>query len=408
MIDIQQFRSDPEPYRQSAQRRGLKLDIDHLIGLDSQVRQLATERDGLRSGLKPAGKPSPAELKQLQERKAQLETLEAKYDKLIAEYDDLLRQVPNLIAPGTPDGGEEANRQERTWGEAAPDSALANHLTLAEQRGWLDFERGAKVAGAKFYFGKGPLVRLEMSLLRFAMDLLEAKGFGLVTVPHLANERVTEGTGFLPRGEERQVYKVEDEDLYLIGTAEVPLTGLHMDEILDPTSLPLAYAGLSPAYRREAGAYGKHSKGLYRVHQFDKLEMYVYSRPDDSAEWLQKILGIEEELAQQLEIPYRVVRIAAGDLGAPAYEKYDLEYWSPVDGEYRELTSCSNVTDYQARRLNIRTRGQAGTEPVHTLNGTAIAISRTLIALLENHQLADGRVTIPQALQSYFNGEYLQ
>lgn len=408
MIDIRQLRENPDPYKESAQRRGMSVDIDRLLELDTELRQLTAQRDELRAKLNVKGRPSPEELATLQQYKQAMEALVPRFDAVAAEHTELLRQVPNLLAVETPDGGEEAGRVERDWGSSAkPDFEPKDHLALAEPQGWIDFERGAKVAGAKFYYLKGPAVRLEMSVMRFALDLLEQQGFTVMSVPHLVNERVAEGTGFLPRGEESQNYKIGNEDLYLIGTAEIPLTGYHMDEILDPASLPLVYAGISPSYRREAGAYGKYSKGLYRVHQFDKLEMYVYCTAATSAEWHRKLVAIEEEICQKLEIPYRVLRIAAGDLGAPAYEKYDIEYWSPAEGEYRELMSCSNVTDYQARRLNIRTRGEQGTEPVHTLNGTAIAFSRTFIALLENHQQADGRVVVPAALQPYYGGEFL-
>jgi seryl-tRNA synthetase len=240
-----------------------------------------------------------------------------------------------------------------------------------------------------------------------AMDMLEKEGFTLMGVPHMASSRIMAGTGFLPRGEERQVYKIEGEDLNLIATAEIPMTGYHADEILDPKDLPLLYVGYSPSYRMEAGAYGKYSKGLYRVHQFNKLEMYVFCDPKDSQKWHDKLVKIEEEICRKLEIPYRIVRIAAGDLGAPAFKKFDIEYWSPVEGEYRELMSCSNVTDYQARRLNIRSRKDGKTQFVHTLNGTAIAFSRIFIALLENHQTADGKVKVPEALQKYYGGEWL-
>ncbi|HZM63982.1 MAG TPA: serine--tRNA ligase, partial [Candidatus Saccharimonadales bacterium] len=233
-------------------------------------------------------------------------------------------------------------------------------------------------------------------------------GFTPMLVPHMVTTRVASGTGYLPRGEERQIYKIEGEDLNLIATAEIPITGYHADEIIDGKELPLLYIGLSPSYRMEGGAYGKHNKGLYRTHQFNKLEMYVFCKPEDSEQWHQKMLAIEEELCQLLEIPYQVVRIAAGDLGAPAYKKYDLEYWSPVDKIYRELTSCSNVTDYQARRLNIRYRtAQGDTRFVHTLNGTAAAMSRVPIALIENHQQADGTVRLPKAIQAFLGSDTL-
>jgi seryl-tRNA synthetase len=224
-------------------------------------------------------------------------------------------------------------------------------------------------------------------------------------VPHLVNQRAIEGTGFAAKGDEQQIYKIEGEDLNLIATAEIPMTAYHADEILKTDELPLLYIGLSPAYRMEAGAYGKHSRGLYRVHQFNKLELYVFCKPEDSEQWHQKLVQLEEELVQALEIPYRLVRIAAGDLGQPAYKKFDIEYWSPADQAYHELTSCSNVTDYQARRLNIRYRNEAGkTEFVHSLNGTAAAFSRMCIAIVENHQGKDSKVAVPKALQPFMDG----
>ena len=227
-----------------------------------------------------------------------------------------------------------------------------------------------------------------------------------MAVPHMVNTRTASGTGYLPRGEERQIYKIEGEDLNLIATAEMPITGFHADEILNGDQLPLLYAGLSPSYRMEGGAYGKYNKGLFRTHQFNKLELYVFCKPEESEEWHQKLIQMEEELCQALEIPYQLVRIAAGDLGGAAYKKYDINYWSPFDSEYRELMSCSNVTDYQARRLNIRFRNQEGkTEFVHTLNGTAAAMSRIPIALIENHQNKDGSVTLPKVLVPWMGGK---
>jgi seryl-tRNA synthetase len=249
-------------------------------------------------------------------------------------------------------------------------------------------------------------VQLELAVFQLGLQMAAKYGFIPMTVPHMVNDRTASGTGFLPRGEERQIYKVEGEDLNLIATSEMPITGYHADEILAEEQLPTLYAGLSPAYRMEAGAYGKHSKGLYRVHQFNKLELYVFCKSEDSAEWHDKLVKLEEEICQALEIPYQLVRIAAGDLGGPAYKKFDLNYWSPVEGTYRELMSCSNVTDYQARRLNIRYRDADGqTKFVHTLNATAAAFSRVAIALIENHQQADGKVSVPQALQPFMGGK---
>jgi seryl-tRNA synthetase len=237
------------------------------------------------------------------------------------------------------------------------------------------------------------------------MEIARKKGFTPITVPHMVNTRTMNGTGYLPRGEERQVYKIEGEDLNLIATAEIPITGYHSDEILDEAALPLLYAGISPAYRMEAGAYGKHSRGLYRVHQFNKVELYVFCLPSQSEEWHQKLIALEEELCQNLNLPYQLVRIAAGDLGAPAYKKFNIEYWSPVDQSYKELMSCSNITDYQARRLNIRYRNKNNKiEYLHTLNGTAAAMSRMMIAIIENHQNDKGELVIPEVLLQHMGG----
>jgi len=269
----------------------------------------------------------------------------------------------------------------------------------------VDFERGAKVAGAKFYYLKGDLALLENAVTQFALDYVTKQGFTFMTVPHMVNLRTAEGAGFTPKGEGSNEYVVDGEDLTLIGTAEMSLTGYHADEILDEKDLPLLYAGYSPCYRKEAGTYGKHTRGLFRVHQFNKLEMYAFCLPEQSKEIHEKILSVEEALWQQIGISYHVVNIAAGDLGAPAAKKYDIEYWSPVDQTYRELTSCSNCTDYQARGLNIRVRRENGTiESVHTLNGTAVSLARSLVVILENFQNPDGTLTVPEVLRPYMNG----
>ncbi|HET6863671.1 MAG TPA: serine--tRNA ligase, partial [Candidatus Saccharimonadales bacterium] len=339
--------------------------------------------------------------------KDSLAQLEAQLKPLSAEYDKLLREVPNVIPDDTPAGGEEANKEIKKWGEITePDFTPKDHLTWGEDRGLIDFERGAKVAGNKFYFLKGALVELELAVFQLGLELAKKHGFMPMMVPHLVNTRTLEGAGFSAKGEEKQIYKVEDDDLNLIATAEIPLTGYHSDEILNGKDLPARYAGLSPAYRVEGGAYGKHNKGLFRTHQFNKLELYVYCLPADSEDWHQKMIALEEEFCQLLQIPYRLVRIAAGDLGAPAYKKFDIESYSPVDKTYRELMSCSNVTDYQARRLNIRYKKADGTtEAVHTLNGTLAAMSRIPIAIIENFQDKDGNVTIPKAVQKYMSGQ---
>jgi seryl-tRNA synthetase len=281
-----------------------------------------------------------------------------------------------------------------------------DHLDLAIKRDWVDFDRGAKVAGNKFYYLKGDLALLENAVVQFATDLLVKKGFTYMSVPHMVSSMVATGAGFAPRtSEQSDEYFVEGEDLTLIATAEIPLTGYHADEIIDEEKLPLKYVGYSPCYRKEAGAYGKHTRGLFRVHQFNKLEMYAFTLSEKSAEMHEYIRSIEEEIWRAIGIPYRVINIASGDLGAAAAKKYDIEYWSPVDGTYRELTSCSNCTDYQTRNLNIRVKRKDGSvELLHSLNGTAAAMARTLVAIMDNFQRNDDKLAIPKVLQPYMNG----
>ncbi len=409
MIDIRDLRTRPDEYKASARQRGIDVDIDALLEHDRDRNALIAEVDALRSKLKIKGKPTPEQLEALQVIKADLAEQEERLQAMDTRHEDLLSRVPNLLAAQTPEGGEEANHEIRSWGgKPTFDYPAKDHLALAEPHGWIDFERGAKVAGSKFYYIRGPLVRLEQAVTALVMDRLAREGFIPMLVPHMVSSRISSGTGYLPRGEERQIYKIEDMDLNLIATAEMSLTGYFADEILSPGQLPAAFIGSSPSYRVEAGAYGKYSKGLYRVHQFNKLEMYVFCLPEESETWHEKLVKLEEDICQALELPYRVVRIAAGDLGAPAYKKYDVEYWSPLEGEYRELMSCSNVTDYQARRLGIRYRDESNrTQFVHTLNGTAAAFSRMPIALLENHQREDGSIGIPAALRTYYGRDTL-
>jgi seryl-tRNA synthetase len=408
MINLQFLRENPDVVRESILRRGMKVDLDRWLVLDARRAELIPEVEAARSKFKLKGKPNPEELEALQIAKTQLAEHEEELSYVEAEWQRLLEDLPNVIADGTPDGGEEANREERKGGvQPSFDFQPKDHLELNDQLRFVDFESGAKVAGSRFYYLRGPGVKLWDAILTLAKQVLTEHGFELLYVPHMVNSRVAAGTGFLPRGEERQIYKTEDVDLNLIATAELPLTGLYMDSEVDITE-PTKLAAVSPCYRMEAGTYGKFSKGLYRVHQFEKLEMYVYAQPGQGESILEQILAVEEELCERLEIPYRVVRIAAGDLSAPAYKKYDVEYWSPVDQSYKELTSCSDCTDYQARRLNVRARAEDGTLTYpHTLNGTAVTSSRTLIAILENHQTAEGRVKLPAALAEIYGGEFL-
>ncbi len=411
MLDIKFIRENPELVEEKAKQKGYEIDVKKLLGTDkeilneiAQLQPLREKRNKLASQSK-ASKPSQQEIDEGKKLREDIVSKETILGEKVKEADELLRQVPNIFPDDTPLGGEENNKPERTWGKAEVKD-VQDHLKWGEARGLIDFERGAKVAGNKFYFLKGPLAELELAVFQLGFELAKKHGFTPMLVPHMVNTRTLEGAGFSARGAEKQVYKIEDEDLNLIATAEIPLTGYHADEMLNQKDLPILYVGLSPAYRVEGGAYGKHGKGLFRTHQFNKLELYAFCEPGKSEELHQKLVALEEEMCQALEIPYQVVRIAAGDLGAPAYKKYDIEYWSPIDKTYRELMSCSNVTDYQARRLNIRYKNANGkTEFVHTLNGTLAAMSRIAIAFIENHQQADGKVAVPKALQPYMHGQ---
>ncbi len=413
MLDIRYIRENPEVIKDSIVRRATPVDIDRLLDLDETRRKLIGEIESLqakRNNLakeSSGGKPTESQIKLGRDLKTEHETLETELNKVDVEYQQLLQSVPNIIAPNTPDGGEEANREEKKWGEFEFDFQPKDHIELASLHDLFDFEAGAKVAGNKFYFLKDKAVRLWQAIELCAQDIVREEGFELMSVPHMVTTEVAEGTGYMPRGEENQNYVDSNQGLVMIATSEIPLTGYHKDEVIDVYE-PKKYVGLSTCYRLEAGTYGKFSKGLYRTHQFEKLEMYVFCKPDASDAMLQNILKIEEKICQALEIPYRITRTASGDLSAPAYEKYDLEYWDPIEKAYRELTSCSNCTDYQARNLNVRYRDENGKLAfVHTLNGTAVVSSRAPIAILENHQQKDGSVKIPMALQKYYGADVL-
>jgi seryl-tRNA synthetase len=409
MLDIQFIRDNPEMVAEKSKQKGYDVDIPSLLSSDKirrdaleKIQALQHQRNQLNDQIQ-GRQPTQEELENGRNLKEQISPQEKVIKKAEADLSGKLKNIPNIFPDDTPIGDEKANLELKRWGEV-PDKnfEIKNHLDWAESRGLVDFERGAKVAGNKFYYLKSSLVDLELALAQFGLHQVKRHGFWPMMVPHLVNTRTLEGAGFSAKGEEKQVYKIEGEDLNLIATAEIPLTGFFADEILPSNWLPSCMAGFSPSYRVEGGAYGKHSRGLFRTHQFNKLELYVYCQPKDSEQWHQKLLAIEEELCQQLRLPYRVVRIASRDLGAPAYKKYDIEYWSPVDKTYRELMSCSNVTDYQARNLNIRYRQENGpTDFVHTLNATALAMSRMVVAIIENFQNAKGQVEIPKALQPY-------
>ena len=411
MLDVKFIRENLELVEKSAKEKGYKINIREVLDLDdkrkkelAEVEELRKKRNEVAAKMK-GGKPAPeliAEGKRIKEKLAEQERqlVEAE-GKLTA----LLKQVPNVIFDDVPLGGEECSVEVKKWGKNHETGT--DHLDYAVSRDWVDFERGAKVAGAKFYYLKDGLALLENALLQYGLKKVLEHGFTFMTVPDMVSSRVLEGCGFNPRtSDQSDEYYIEGEDLAMIATAEMPLTGYHMDEILDEDKLPLFYAGYSACFRKEAGTYGKYTRGLFRVHQFNKLEMYVFCLPEQSKEIHEKILAIEEDIWQGLGIPYHVINIAAGDLGAPAAKKYDMEYWSPVNQKYQEITSCSNCTDFQARSCNVRVRRKDGTvEFVHTLNGTAIPLARALVVLLENYAEEGGKLKIPEVLQPYLGGK---
>jgi seryl-tRNA synthetase len=404
----------------SCRRRRIAVDVDAVIALHERVSAKQTElneanrrrnehQEAGRRKLDPADREAHnAEGRALKEA---VSRIEAELAVLRARFDQALLAIPNLLHPAVPDGGEGDARELRRFGEP-PRFAFepADHLALGARLGLLDFEAGAKVAGQKFYYLRNEAVLLELALQRYALDILLEEGFTPYVTPDLARPEILEGIGFSPRGEETQIYSLANADLCLVGTAEITLGGMYADTILQEDELPVLMAGISHCFRTEAGAAGRESKGLYRVHQFTKVEMFAITRPEDSEAMHERLLGIEERIYQGLELPYRVVDIAAGDLGAPAYRKFDVEAWMPGRGEggsYGEISSASNCTDYQARRLRTRFRRKGGkkNELVHMLNGTAVSNARLILALLENHQRADGSVAIPKALQPYVGRE---
>ncbi len=415
MLDIRFIRENAERVQKDALNKGYKnADVQAVISLDderkaltAQIDELRTRRNQIAASMKNSGgKPSDEQIAEGKKIKEELAEFEKTYRELDERLSNALNGIPNILQADVPIGEEGEDDLVKTWGEELFESrkGAEDHLDFANKKGWVDFERGSKVAGTKFYFLKGDLALLENAIYQFALNKLISKGFNFMTVPHMVNGEVATGTGFAPRSSEQSdEYFIEGEDLSLIATAEMSLTGFHAGEILNEKDLPIFYAGYSPCYRKEAGTYGKHTRGLFRVHQFNKLEMYAYTLPEQSAETHEKILAVEEEIYQELGIPYRVINIASGDLGAPASKKYDIEYWSPVDGSYREITSCSNCTDYQARNLNIRVRRENGElQVVHTLNGTAVSLARCLVAAIENFQDGENLI-LPKVLQPYMN-----
>lgn len=408
MIDLQILRDQPDLVKDSTSRK--KVDptfITQILDLDKQYRQLLEQVENLRSqknGLTQANQVQGAEIKQ------QIQTLEPQLKDLKEARDGLLTQIPNLVHPQTPHGKTEADNVEvRIVGQIPSFNFQAkDHVALGKNLDLIDFEAGAKVTGSQFYYLKNEAVLLEQALISYAFNLLIKEGFTPMRTPDLAKSRFYLGTGYQPRGDEAQTYIIQDADLGLIATAEVTLAGYHADEVLNYKDLPLKYVGLSQCFRQEAGSYGKYSKGLYRVHQFTKMEMYAFCTPEQSDQVHQLFLSIEEKLWSSLGITYRVLEMCDADLGSQAARKYDLEAWMPgkgEHGEWGEVTSTSNTTDYQSRNLNIKYKNpQNRNEFVHTLNGTVFPTSRAVVAIFENYQTVDGKINIPSVLQPYMGG----
>ncbi len=396
MIDLKAARHDPDAYRAALARKGANAVFDELLAADEGWRAVQQQVDELRARTKLKGKPTPEQLQELTAIKEQLQPLEAELATALQRVQGLLDRVPNPPAEDTPDGAAEEDAVTvKLVGEPPTfDFEPRDHLDLSAAHGWIDAERGAKVSGSRFVYRVGDLALLEIALYRWALARIVQKGHVPMLPPVLVREEAMYGTGFFP-SDKGDFYAVPEDDLYLVGTSEVPLAAFHSGEELD--GLPLRYVALSTCFRREAGAAGKDTRGMFRVHQFDKVEMFVYCEPEHSRDEHERLLEIEEELVQELGLPYRVLNIAAGDLGASAAKKYDIEAWFPGQSRYREITSTSNTTGYQARRLDIRFRHDGKLEHVHTLVGTS-ATARAMIAVLENFQDADGSIAVPEAL----------
>lgn len=400
MLDPAILKNDIESLELNLERRNLDVDLKELTALDELRRELRFEAEKLRSEQKTLGKQIASAdektknelLDQASQMSEKVKDLFEKVDLADKNFMDIWIKIPNLISTTSPDGtSDKENSEIKKFGEIRNINNPKDHLEIAESLGLIDVQKASEVSGSRFSYLFGDLVKVEFNLVLWAMQQLSDKGFKPTIPPVLVRENALYGTGFFPDDAE-QVYEIPNDDLYLVGTSEVPLAALHSNEILDTATLPIRYAGFSTCFRREAGTYGKDTTGIFRVHQFDKVEMFSFCDPEKSEEEHKFILSVEEELLQALEIPYRVVDVCAGDLGSSASKKYDIEAWIPSQQTYREVTSCSNTTDFQARRLNIRGKADGETNVLHTLNGTAIAVGRILIALIENNQTEDGKV----------------
>jgi seryl-tRNA synthetase len=414
MLDLKAIRSDPERVKAALARRGAAEQVDQLLSLDARRRELLPEVENAQAERKTlskqigerkqAGEDAEELMATVQGLKERIESGKEELEQVEAKLGELALTLPNIPDPDAPEGMTEEDAVViREVGKRPQfDFEPRDHLEIGTDLGLIEMEKAAALSGSRFAYLKGDLVMLELALVRFAIETVRAEGHEPVVPPVLVREEALEGTGFLPEARD-QIYEIPKDELFLTGTSEVGLAGLHANEILDAAELPLRYCAFSTCFRREAGAAGRDTRGIFRVHQFDKVEMFSFVEPGASTDEHERLLAIEERILGELEIPYRVVNVAVGDLGAPAAKKYDCEAWIPSQGRFRELTSCSNTTGYQARRLGARYRPEEGAAPqtVHTLNGTACAVGRTIIALIENRQESDGSFTLPKTLHRY-------
>ncbi len=414
MIDLKRLRDEPE-YRRGIERKRVREGLlDSVIEADEHRRSILTSVEELRARQNAASKEigkaapdaRPAKIEAAAVLKEELSAQEKELQGVEEQLRELALQVPNPADASVPDGGEGDGEVVKVVG-ATPDPPGLDHAALSDALGFADTARAAEASGSRFAYIMREAALLELALVNYAIRVVSSHGFTPVVTPTLVRERTMEEAGFFPT-DRSQVYGIEDDDLYLVGTSEVPLSAIHRGETFTPGQLPVRYAGFSSCFRREAGTYGKDTRGIFRVHQFDKVEMFSYVLPDESVAEHERILAIEEEIIGGLGIPYHVLNVAAGDLGPAATKKYDIEGWLPSEGRYRELTSCSNYTDYSARRLGTRVKGERGSELVHTLNGTGVAVSRTLVFLFEHYQTADGGFVVPDVLRPYVDFELVE
>lgn len=418
MLDPKLIKEKPQIIRDMLKARSIDFDLDALIESDQKRREFIIKTDELRkkknqvaleiSQKKKAGEDASSILDEMKNVSSELEKLESEQETIENKYSKLALAIPNLVHESVPVGADEsANKEIRKWGDIPNfDFKINDHIDISENLDLVDLERAAKVAGARFYFLKNDLVRLNQSLIHFALDFLAKKEYSLVQPPYMINRESMEGAVIVDDFEE-VIYKVEDEDLYMIGTSEHAIAAMRSKEIIEGKDLPIRYAGISPCFRKEAGAHGRDQKGIFRVHQFDKIEQFVFSRPEDSWKEHEKMLSVAEEFYQKLEIPHKVMLLSTGDMGKVSVKTYDIEAWMAGQNAYREIVSCSNCLDYQARRLKIRFRDKTNedTQYLHTLNGTLIATTRVLVSIMENFQTKDDHIRIPHVLQSYMGNQ---